>query len=108
MIEIKYLSDNENYTEIAKALKNVLGEHYTGALKKEKEAPYWVDAIAVYQDGALLDIRLFDPYLELVKGIPISLKGYSDWLCRICDDEKGMIGKGFSSREIVMLRNLTE
>jgi len=31
-----------------KALKEVLGKHYTGMLDKEKEAPYWMDAIAVY------------------------------------------------------------
>lgn len=108
MIEIKYLSDEENYVEIVKVLRRVLGKHYTGALDKEKEAPYWVDAIAVYGDGALLDIRLFDPYLEMVRGITISQKGYSDWLCHICDDEKKMTGRGLSAHEINMLKSLNE
>lgn len=108
MIEIKYLSDNENYTEITNVLENLLGQHYTGALKKEEKVPYWVDAIAVYADDILLDIRLFDPYWIMVNGIPISQKGYSDWLCHICDNENEMVVRGFSLYEITRLRNLSE
>lgn len=107
MIEVKYLSDDEDYVRILKALKNLLGKHYTGALDKEKEAPYWVDAIAVYENSTLLDLRLFDPYWEVVRGIPVSCKGYSDWLCHVCDDENEMTSRGFSLREINMLRNLS-
>lgn len=106
MIEIKYLSDEENYAELLKVLKKLLGKHYTGALNKEKEAPYWVDAIAVYRDGTLLDIRFFDPYKELAKGLSISQKGYSDWLCHVCDDEKVMNGKGLSVHEVNMIKSL--
>jgi len=108
MIEIKYLSDEENYVQIVKALKKILGKCYTGALNKEKEAPYWVDAIAVYENDALLDIRLFDPYLEVARGIHVSQKGYSDWLCHVCDNEKKITGRGLSAHEINMIRNLNE
>ncbi|NLI37508.1 MAG: hypothetical protein GX416_13490 [Bacteroidales bacterium] len=108
MIEIKYLSDEEDYVPIVKALKKVLGKHYTGALDKEKEAPYWVDAIAVYGDNALLDIRLFDPYLEVARGIHVSQKGYSDWLCHICGDEKEMTERGLSIHEINMIKSLNK
>lgn len=108
MIELKYLSDEENYTELAKILKKILEKHYTGILDKEKEAPYWVDAIAVYKDDAFLDIRLFDPYLEMVRGVPISQNGYSDWLCHVCDNENEMIGRGLSPHEINRLKNLSE
>jgi len=108
MIEIKYLSDEENYVQIVKALKKILGKCYTGALNKEKEAPYWVDAIAVYGDNALLDIRLFDPYLEVARGIPVSQKGYSDWLCHVCDDESEITSMGLSAHEINIIKNLNE
>ena len=99
MIEIKYLSDEENYATVLKALKEVLGKRYTGTLNKEKYPPYWVDAIAVYKDEELFDIQLYDPYNEEAHGIFKQQNGRSEWLYHLCDDDVIVKQEGLSSNE---------
>lgn len=106
MLEIKYLSDEEYYASVLKELKEVLGKNYTGSLNKEKYPPYWVDAVAVYKDGGLLDIRLYDPYHEVAKELEVDERGNSRWLHGYCDDERRMQGGALSEEEIMKIRKL--
>jgi len=108
MIEIKYLSDEENYATVLEALKGVLGKRYTGSLNKEKYPPYWVDAIAVYKDDELFDIQLYDPYDEVAHGVFKQENGRSEWLYHLCDDDDKMKQEGLSPNEANRIKSLSE
>lgn len=104
MITIKTLS--ENFSEVLSSVKEALADHYTGILDEYAHAPYGIDATAVYQDGCLLDVKIFDPYQKLSSGIYINANGHSSWLMSYCDNEELMLEGGLSEDEIEEIESL--
>lgn len=89
------------------ALKEALGDHYTGFLDDYEYCPYGIDAVAVYDENeTLLDIRVFDPYHKVVDGVYTNSNGDSNWLYSYCDNEEYMRDGGLSEEEIEEINNL--
>lgn len=107
MITVKYLSVEDDFSEVLKSLKESLNEHYTGYLDDYNKAPYGIDSTAVYnEDSVLLDIKLFDPFHKVANGIYTDYNGDTNWLRSYCDNEELMREGGLSEEEIEEIQSL--
>lgn len=104
MITIKTLS--ENYNEVLEELKETLEDAYIGDLDDYNHAQYGCEAVAVYQDDVLLDMKIYDPFHKFSTGVYIDSDGWSHWLCCYCDDEDIMSEGGLSDDEIKEILSL--
>lgn len=104
MITIEHLS--ENYNSVKGAVAEMLGEHYTGVLENYDHTPYGIDTVLVYQDNALLDIKVFDPFGKLQTGLYTNHDGWTDWLCSYCSNQELMIEGELSKNEIKQISEL--
>lgn len=104
MITIKRLS--ENYPAVLEELKGALDDNYTGYLDDYEHAPYGCEAVAVYQDGCFIDMKIYDPFHKFTDGTYIDPNGWSNWISGYCDNEDLMIEGKLSDEEIEEISSL--